>query len=608
MNFLTPEALAFAATLPVVVVFYLLKRRRVARLVSSTVLWQRFLNETQASSPFQKLRHNWLLVIQLILLALAVFALTRPYFASKLESGRFIVAILDVSASMQATDVSPSRLGQAKADLAKLIDSMYDSDRMVLLLAGAVTEVRQSPTSSKPSLRSALGLARATDSPTRLLDAIKLAQNLTRNRAKTEVHLFSDGASPDLDEFELQDLNLAYHRVGEGGDNLGIVSLKVRPHPEQAGQQAIFATLANASSNALASDVSLFFGERLVGNRRVSVGPTNAASLVFVASQGTNGIFRLQLKNNDNDVLAVDNTASVLSLTRRNTRALLVTKGNRFLERALRSVPKLDLAVSVNLTNPSPPVDFVVLDDVAPSDWPSVNVLAIHTQSTNWFRPSGSIDGPLIVDWKSTHPLLRFVNFDNVQVAKSLAAKPPSWLAPLVESPSAPLVAAGENNGQRVVWIGFNPLDSTWPLRVSFPIFIANAVGWLNPDARTGIRVGEPFHVRLASEEQQVTVEFPDGSTRETKTTISGELIFGDTFQQGVYTATSGTNVLQFCANLLNSEESDIRSRESLQLGEYGTVEATVQVSADKETWRWIAMLCLGFLLFEWWFYHRRTA
>jgi len=72
-----------------------------------------------------------------------------------------------------------------------------------------------------------------------------------------------------------------------------------------------------------------------------------------------------------------------------------------------------------------------------------------------------------------------------------------------------------------------------------------------------------------------VTVELPDGSTRETKTTSSGELIFGDTFQQGVYTATVGTNALQFCANLLDSDESDIRSRESLQLGEYGTVEAT---------------------------------
>jgi hypothetical protein len=606
MNFLTPEALAFAATLPVVVVFYLLKRRRVARLVSSTVLWKRFLNETQASSPFQKLRHNWLLVIQLILLALAVFALTRPYFAGKLEGGRFIVAILDVSASMQATDISPNRLDQAKAGLAKLIDSMYDNDRMVLLLAGAVTEVRQSPTSAKPALRSALGQPRATHSPTRLLDAIKLAQNLTRNRAKTEVHLFSDGASPDLDEFELQDLNLAYHRVGEDGDNLGIVSLEVRPHPEQVGQQAVFATVANASTNPLASDVSLFFGDRLVGNRRVSVGATNTASLVFVASLGTNGVFRLQLKNSD--VFAVDNTASVLSLARRDTRALLVTKGNQFLERALRSVPKLDLAVAASLADPEPPVDFVVLDDVVPSVWPSGNVLAIHTQSTNWFQPSGSIDGPPIVDWKSTHPLLRFVNFDNVQVAKVLAAKPPPWLTPLVESPSTPLLAAGENNGQRAVWIGFNPLDSTWPLRVSFPIFIANAAAWLNPDARTSIRVGEPFHVRLVNVEKPVTVGLPDGSTREIRTTASGELIFGDTFQQGVYSATVETNTLQFCVNLLDRDESLIRSRESLQMGEYGTVEASVPVSADKEAWRWIAMLCLGFILFEWWFYHRRTA
>jgi hypothetical protein len=42
--------------------------------------------------------------------------------------------------------------------------------------------------------------------------------------------------------------------------------------------------------------------------------------------------------------------------------------------------------------------------------------------------------------------------------------------------------------------------------------------------------------------------------------------------------------------------------------GDSVTVEATVMVSADKEAWRWFAMLCLGFMLFEWWFYHRRTA
>ena len=79
MSLLTPAALAFAAALPVVVIFYLLKRKRVVKLVSSTLLWQKFLADTQASAPFQRLRHNWLLILQLLMLALAVFALMRPF-------------------------------------------------------------------------------------------------------------------------------------------------------------------------------------------------------------------------------------------------------------------------------------------------------------------------------------------------------------------------------------------------------------------------------------------------------------------------------------------------------------------------------------------------
>src|SRR5690242_1672757 len=104
MNFLAPAAFAFAAAIPVVVVFYLLKRKRVVRLVSSTLLWQQFLAETQASAPFQKLRKNWLLILQIILLVLAVLALARPYFAARTQPAQLRVVILDASASMQATD------------------------------------------------------------------------------------------------------------------------------------------------------------------------------------------------------------------------------------------------------------------------------------------------------------------------------------------------------------------------------------------------------------------------------------------------------------------------------------------------------------------------
>src|SRR5437899_2978256 len=104
MRFLAPIAFWFAAAIPAVILFYLLKRKRQVRLVSSTLLWQKFLAETQASAPFQRLRHNWLLILQLLMLALAIFALARPYFLVISKSCRMRVVILDDSSSMQRSD------------------------------------------------------------------------------------------------------------------------------------------------------------------------------------------------------------------------------------------------------------------------------------------------------------------------------------------------------------------------------------------------------------------------------------------------------------------------------------------------------------------------
>src|SRR6267378_8394420 len=114
MNFLAPAAFFFAAAVPVVVVFYLLKRKRVVKLVSSTLLWQKFLSETQASAPFQKLKKNWLLILQIILLIVVVLALSRPFFASQSKPAELRVVILDASASMQATDEAPTRFERAR--------------------------------------------------------------------------------------------------------------------------------------------------------------------------------------------------------------------------------------------------------------------------------------------------------------------------------------------------------------------------------------------------------------------------------------------------------------------------------------------------------------
>ena len=611
MDFLYPGAFYFAAALPVVILFYLLKRRRVVKLVSSTLLWQRFLAEQQASAPFQRLRHNWLLLLQLLLLLCVILALSRPFRAGPAITPRLRVVILDTSASMQATDEKPSRFEKARSEALKWVDGLKDEDQMVVLSAGVRTEVLQSPTSGKATLRRALQQATVTDGATRLNEALKLAETLVRDQKDAEIHLFSDGGVATLADFENKNLPLIYHRVGSASANLGVVSLDVRANPDEASQRAIFASVANSGSEEKGVDVELRFGEGLVEVRRLVVPPTNTASLVFVTSQTTNGVFTVRL-NATGEPLSADDQASIYSALPQPVNVWLVTRGNRFLEKSLRGSGPMRLTVVNSLTS-DPGADVVVLDDVEPTVWPAANVLAFHVARTNWFPNLTRLENPALVDWKTAHPVLRHVNLDNVQVAESHGVAPVAWGATIVESPSGALLVAGELERRRIVWVGFDPLQSTWPLRVSFPIFVANAVDWLNPAGLESslrlVRSGEPFRYLPPAPVSSATLVHPDGSrTVVPVDTAAAEIVAGDTLRQGIYRLQAGTNEVVFCVNLLDAAESQIRPREELSLGAFGTVNASTVKRANMEIWRWIAGIALAVLLFEWWFYHRRSA
>jgi VWA domain-containing protein/aerotolerance regulator-like protein len=617
MNFLTPIAFAFAAAIPVVVIFYLLKRKRVVKLVSSTLLWQRFLADTQASSPFQRLRHNWLLIFQILLLLLAVFALARPYFRGQSKETRLRVLILDGSASMQATDEEPSRFEKARAEALKWVNGMRDGEQMMVLLAGASTEVKQSPTTDKGALRRAIESSTPSDAPAGLADALKTAGAFTYEKrgeeevTSGEIHLFSDGAVPPLTELENKNLPVVYHRIGQVGNNAGIVSMEVRANPEDPKQRAVFAAVANFSTNVLQGELELRFDGELIQAKPVELTATNTAPFVFVAPQAKDGVFTVRLAVED--ILPADNEASAVSLLPQPIKVLLATRGNRFLEKALRGLPNVELSVSPIVTEIADTADLVVMDDITAPTLPRPNLLLFHVPHTNLFPMWDVVKAPPIVDWKNTHPLLRFVNFDNVQVGETLGIKPPAWGVSLVESPQTPLLVAGEIEQRRVVWVGFDPLQSTWPLRISFPIFIANAVDWLNPATASAshlmVKAGQAFRLTVAQPVSQAEITGPDGVKRELQ--LGGEtreLVFGDTAVHGVYRLKAGTNDVTFCVNVMDPTESNITPREELSLGRYQKVSASTIKRANLEIWRWIAAGALVILLFEWWFYHKRTA
>jgi hypothetical protein len=259
------------------------------------------------------------------------------------------------------------------------VDSLANSDQMVVLQAGANTEVKQSATSEKAALRRALQSCAPSDSPTRLVPALKMAESLVRDQRGAEIHLFSDGAVPNLNEFENKALPLIYHRVGKDSNNLGITALDARTNPENAAQRAIYVNVQNFSTNSQQTDIELFLDDRMLETRPLTIDAGVTSPQVFIASQTRDGVFTVRLTVKDD--LAADNQASIVSLLRKPVKVLLVTRGNRWLEKALRAVSSVELTIATDLADTSAGFDFVVLDDVIPTVWPIGNLMAIEIRT-----------------------------------------------------------------------------------------------------------------------------------------------------------------------------------------------------------------------------------
>src|SRR5574337_120705 len=105
MQFLTPTFLALSALAAPILILYMLRLRRRDVPISSTMLWQRLMQDREANAPWQKLRRNLLLLLQLLILALLVFGLARPFVPVPSVASGSVAVLIDASASMNSNDM-----------------------------------------------------------------------------------------------------------------------------------------------------------------------------------------------------------------------------------------------------------------------------------------------------------------------------------------------------------------------------------------------------------------------------------------------------------------------------------------------------------------------
>ena len=195
MSLAVPSALLFALIALPIIVFYILKVRLRQVHVSTNMFWKQIFDEKPPRSIWQKFRHLLSLLAQLLLLALMVFALADPILSWQATKARRIVLVVDNSASMKATDISPSRFEAAIDRAVELADGMRFRDEMAIVLAGSRPDVVLGMSGHVPTLKESLRSIEVSDNPTRLDSAIELGKQLIGDYPNGEVVVLTDGCA-----------------------------------------------------------------------------------------------------------------------------------------------------------------------------------------------------------------------------------------------------------------------------------------------------------------------------------------------------------------------------------------------------------------------------
>jgi Ca-activated chloride channel homolog len=205
MTFAWPLALLALALVPLAVTAYVLFQRRRARYAMRFTNLDLLANVVDRSPRW---RRHVPPVLFLLALAALIVGVARPQAVVKTpQEQATVVLAMDVSNSMDATDVEPTRLAAAKRAARTFVENAPEELRIGLVAFGSEARVAAAPTEDRAQVETAIDLLEPQGG-TAIGDAIAAASRLRtqgegqlasqRDAPPLVVLLLSDGApSPD---------------------------------------------------------------------------------------------------------------------------------------------------------------------------------------------------------------------------------------------------------------------------------------------------------------------------------------------------------------------------------------------------------------------------
>ena len=364
--------LAFLVLIPVIIILYLLKQKAVDTPFSSNLLWQEIYRNLEAKTPFEKLKQNILMYLQLFLMMLLIFALMAPMLKRGGLAGENVVVVVDTSASMEYRyDGEDSRLDYSIRKAKQEIDGLSEAAVVTLISCdGEANVVYQG--SDKKTLKSRLAKLEASNEAGTLNQAVNVVNSLITGMENVQVICYTD---TEFDSKELirsnKEASLVVESVYSEGENCSIDYVNYT-----MGDKGIEALckITNYGKQDVVQDVSLYVDDAIADVQEASV-PAGESTTVYFSPQNISleesAVLKAELSARDD--LNADNSQSIEAVSAVEKKILLLSEGNVFLEKALSldENTKVYKSDDINvLKQTEEPFDLYVFDGIAlPEDF-----------------------------------------------------------------------------------------------------------------------------------------------------------------------------------------------------------------------------------------------
>lgn len=602
------------------VVLYILKLKRRPELVPFSPIWERVLRDREATTWFSQLKRLLSLLLQLVLLGLLIFAVGDPRPGGRLGEGRNIVVLVDTSASMKATDVAPTRIDAARAKVGELVRGRAATDRVLIAALDASVTPLSTLTDGTPELEAAVTTLAASDTRADLRRGLAFALDVLTGLPHGEVVIVSDGRLGDAgiaaSGLDLAGVTLRWVPVGERGRNAAITAFSARRYPLDKSRAEVMLEVTSFASEPLEVELSLLGDGQIIDVTRLAVQPGERLPRFYPNLAGASRKLEAQLTlaTGARDDLPADDRAFALMPERRRARVLVVSRGNNYLDAALLLDEYLEVTSVPPKAYPPPgQFDVTIFDGVAPTPAEgSGSLLYLGAPEAGAPLKRGkALTGYVFDRWDEKSPFLRWLELNDVQTTRGFTLVAERGDQVLGASDAGPVLVSGRRGARRFLQLGFDPGDSDFVVRVSWPLFILDVIDtFVSEDTGyvSSYRTGDVGYVPVPSGAESATLVDPAGARRVVPVRQGRAVVVAE--RAGFYeieTGAPGDGARSgFAVNLLDPDESRIEPPTELALAGITRGLPPVAAGLRREIWVYLLVAALGLALAEWLSYHRR--